>query len=146
MAINQINLSLPALIATVALPAVAAYLYFYATQDPTLRPLGITKEELAVTDSAGNSSSINVQLNWGVDTTLKLSPNEVQEMLSRTLSAFNADFWFTINTVPGNSVKVSYQVGANLFGPYPIANTTEGIRIAIETQNIVQSSSKPPPP
>ncbi|MBV1868593.1 MAG: hypothetical protein KUG69_11920 [Marinosulfonomonas sp.] len=144
MATNQINLSLPALIAAVTFPAAAAFLYFQATQDPTMRPLGITKEELAVTDSAGNSSSINVQLNWGEKTTLKHTPKEVQEILSRTLSAFNADFWFTVNTVPGSSVQVSYKVGANFFGPYPIADTTEGIRIAVETQKILQSSIKPP--
>lgn len=146
MAHYQINLSLPALIAAVALPATSAYLYYHTTQDPTLRPLGVTKEELAVTDSAGNSSSINVQLNWGTEATLNLSPGEVQEILSRTLGAFNAEFWFTVNMVPGDRVRVSYHVGANKFGPYPISDTTDGLRIAVDTQRVIKAVNRPPTP
>lgn len=146
MAKHHINLSLPALIVAVALPATSAYLYYHATQDPTLRPLGVTQEELAVTDNAGNTAAINVRLDWGADTTLKLSPEQVQETLTRTLDAFNAEFWFTINPVPGNRVLVSYHVGANEFGPYPIADTTHGLRVAVETQRIIQAANRPAAP
>lgn len=146
MANYHINLSLPALIVAVTLPAASAYLYYHATQDPTLRPLGVTQEELAVTDNAGNTAAINVRLDWGEDTTLKLSHKQVQETLTRTLAAFNAEFWFTINTVPGNRVRVSYHVGANKFGPYPITDTTDGLRVAVETQRVIQAANQPPAP
>ena len=113
----RLNLILPALIIAVALPATAAYTYYRTTRDPTLRPLGITREEMAATFGEKHVLDITVEIDWGADTNFADSRETLQSILSRSLTAANADHHFQIKDVPGEDVLITYVVGYNHFGP-----------------------------
>ena len=135
----RINLLLPAIIVAVALPGSLAYLYFKTTGDPTLRPLGITREELAATFSDEHVLDITVQVDWGVDTKFTTPRAEVQRVLSRALQAVNVDHHFRFKDVPGDAVLITYVVGYNRFGPYRPGQAADGIRAAVAALSMERS-------
>ena len=133
----RINLLLPAIIAAVALPGTAAYLYYRATKNPTLRPLGVTKEELAATMGEEHVLDIVVQINWGRDRASRTPRPDLELAISRTLSAFAVDHRFRHKEVSGDVVQITYVVAHNRFGPYSPARAAEGIRAAVAAIQIM---------
>lgn len=133
----HLNLVLPALILAVALPATSAYTYYRATRDPTLRPLGVTKEEIAANAGEEHALDITVQVDWGRDTEFGVPPDELERALSRSLQAFDADHHFRFKDVPGDDVLVTYIVGYNRFGPYHPTQAAAGIRSALTALQMV---------
>ncbi len=135
----RMNLLLPAIIFAVALPATAAYLYYRATKDPTLRPLGVTKEELAATLGDEHVLDIVVEIDWGQNRMLATPKSEVEQAISQTLSAFALDHRFRHRDVPGEAVQITYVVAHNRFGPYTPVRAAEGIRAAVAAMQIMTS-------
>lgn len=129
----RFNLLLPAIIIAVALPGSAAYLYYRATKDPTLRPLGVTKEELAATMGEEHVLDIVVQIDWGRARQTTAPESDLESAISRALSAFGVDYRFRHRDVAGEAVQVTYIVAHNRFGPYTPARAAEGIRAAVST-------------
>lgn len=140
----RLNLILPALIIAVALPATSAYTYFLTTRDPTLRPLGITREELAATFGEGHVLDITVEVDWGQDAVFAESREALQRMLSRSLTAANAEHHFLLRDVPGDRVLITYVVGYNRFGPYHLTEAAAGINAAVAALKIeLQTGQRP---
>ena len=133
----RINLLLPAIIIAVALPGTAAYLYYRATKDPTLRPLGVTKEELAATMGDEHVLDIVVQIDWGRDRRSHSPKSDLEGAISRTLSAFAVDHRFRHKDVSGDKVQITYVVAHNRFGPYTPARAAEGVRAAFAAMQIM---------
>jgi len=127
----RLNLLLPAIIVAVALPGSVAYMYYRSTGDPTLRPLGITREELAATISDEHVLDITVQIDWGRETDFVTPKEEVERVLSRALRAVDVDHHFRFSDVAGTEVTITYVVGYNQFGPYRPSQAADGIRAAI---------------
>ncbi len=134
----RINLLLLAIIIVVAMPGTGAYLYYRATKDPTLRPLGVTKEELAATLGDEHVLDIVVQIDWGRDRQSRSPKSDLERAISRTLSAFAVDHRFRHKDVAGDSVQITYVVAHNQFGPYTPARAAEGIRAAVSAMQIMQ--------
>ncbi len=127
----RINLLLPAMIVAVALPGSSAYLYYRATKDPTLRPLAVTKEELAKTRGESHVVDIVVQIDWGRDVQASISRPDLERAIARTFDAFAVDHRFRHTDVAGDSVQITYVVGPNRYGPYTPPSAAQGIRAAV---------------
>jgi len=117
-----------AVIACAALPATSAYVLYEVTDNPTLRPLGITQERLA-TVSAGRADgvSILVEVAWGADRTEGMSQRELRQTIADTLAPRTDSFVVRFDEVPGREVGITFRVGVNSYGPFPKERLIDGI-------------------
>lgn len=118
---------LSVIILCTALPAVSAYMLYMFTKNPTLRPLGITKEQLVQREGTGAALAIRVAVDWGQDQSPEASKLELREMIAETLFIYTDDFAITMRDVPGAQVGVTFRVGPNVYGPMPPEQMMDGI-------------------
>ena len=117
-----------AIIACAALPATSAYVLYEVTDNPTLRPLGITKERLAaVNGGAADGVSILVRVDWGRERTDGITRRELRETISSTLSRRTDSYMFQFEDVPGAEIGITFSVGVNSYGPFPKERMIDGI-------------------
>lgn len=115
-----------------ALPTIGALTYYSFTGDPTVRPLGISKQALdRFIPSSGAELEIRVILNWGEQNRLRQNQDEVIALIGRNLDSYDVDYSFQFLPVPGPEVSLYYQVRGSRIGPYAIARAAEGIPAAI---------------
>ncbi|WP_424976180.1 hypothetical protein [Dinoroseobacter sp. S124A] len=115
------------IIVCTALPATSAYLLYQYTDNPTLRPLGITKEQLVRVPGEASSIAIRVSVDWGRDQPDGPSKNELHNIIANTLFNFTDDFVIKFRDMPGADVGVSFTVGANSYGPFTPDRMLDGI-------------------
>lgn len=144
MASNRRYALLFAIIACAALPATSAYVLYEVTDNPTLRPLGITQERLArVNGGATDGVSIVVEVAWGADRTGGISQRELRQTISRTLAPRTDNFVFRFDEVPGSGLGITFRVGVNSYGPFPQERMIDGIvpsLIALDATKRARSS------
>ena len=138
----RISLFLPIMIAAIALPGTAAYLYFRYTQDPTLRPLGLTQEALAKTRNATEAFGITVRIDWGRESKFQNTPEHLELLIGRTLTSLDVEHHFRHEIVNGRHVRITYVVGQNRFGPFAPDHAADGIRASIAALRMTQKARK----
>jgi|UPI0005C4DA30 hypothetical protein len=117
-----------AIIACAALPATSAYVLYEVTDNPTLRPLGITQERLAsVNGGPSEGVSILVRVDWGADRRDGITQRELREIIASTLSSRTDSFVFQFEDVPGSEIGITFSVGVNSYGPFPKERMIDGI-------------------
>lgn len=130
MAAQRNLLYLAAIIAAVVLPSAVALSWFHVTQNPNLRPLGLTREALrAYTGGYGDGAAIVARVT-GADPS-----GDNREALTRALiNAFGAKgVDLEVKFLPGTGPPmVSYVIGTSVVGPYPATRAAEGIGAAVE--------------
>ncbi|WP_424966374.1 MULTISPECIES: hypothetical protein [unclassified Dinoroseobacter] len=131
---------LTAIILFAALPATSAYLAYEFTQNPALRPLGITKEKLALAKEQTNSVSILVDVDWGEDLPEQASQDEMRALISGALSSQTDDYVFRFNSVPGDEVDIRFRVGANRYGPFAPEEMVRGIMLSLIALEVTQKA------
>ncbi|WP_424970111.1 hypothetical protein [Dinoroseobacter sp. S76] len=115
------------IIVCTALPATSAYLLYKYTDNPTLRPLGITKEQLVRVPGEASSIAIRVNVDWGRDQPPGASQSDLRQIIANTLFNFTDDFVIKFREVPGADVGVNFAVGANSYGPFAPDRMIDGI-------------------
>lgn len=110
-----------------ALPAIGAVLLYAITDDPTLRPLGITRERLAFEEGETNSISILVNVGLGQDRPPGPTEPELRRLIGGVLATHTNDFVIRFNEEPGEEVGVTFVVGPNRYGPYATNQMLEGV-------------------
>lgn len=118
---------LSVIILCTALPAVGAYGLYFVTQNPTWRPLGLTKEALVQLEGDSAALAIRVSVAWGEDHASEVSKVELREWIAETLFIYTDDFAISVRDVPGSEVGVTFRVGANVYGPMRPDQMMEGI-------------------
>jgi hypothetical protein len=146
MARNRRYALLFAIIACAALPATSAYVLYEVTDNPTLRPLGITQESLAAVEGGVSEGvSIVVSVDWGADRVGGMTQNELREIISGTLSRRTDSFMVRFQDVPGADVGVTFSVGVNRYGPFPKERMIDGIMpslIALDATKKARSNNR----
>ena len=127
-----------------AIPAIAMLLLYYFTENPQLRPLGITKQEIAVFEGQGKALAIKIDVDWGQDRTSGITKVELQNRIANTMSFRTDDFDFRFNDVPGEDVAITFSVSHNRYGPYAPNDIIEGIRTSLIALQAVQRARKLP--
>jgi hypothetical protein len=110
-----------------ALPALGAYGLYFVTDNPTWRPLGLTKEALVQLEGDDGALAIRVSVEWGADQGAEASKAELREWIAETLFIYTDDFAISVRDVPGDQVAVSFRVGANSYGPMRPEQMMDGI-------------------
>lgn len=127
MALGRRIFALLAIFVVAALPAALAFLYYHFTQNPLMQPLGITREKLAAVEGQTEFVSIVVQVDWGQDRDGGVTQAEFRETLTRAFATRTDEVVFRFSDVPGKAIGVTYVVGPNRFGPYPLNRAVDGI-------------------
>ena len=124
----------------IALPAVAIYTYAQITDDPRLRPLGITREKLSIVEGESEFLSIIVRVDWGRDHVGRMTKEDLHQTIAGTLVFRTDDFYFKFNDVPGTDIKVTFDVGHNSFGPYSPKQLIGGIIPALRALDVTKKA------
>jgi hypothetical protein len=122
---------LPMLVVAVAMPAAAALSFYKFTGDPSLRPLGVTKNSLDAGAAPQAMLEILVRVDWGRDLAGSLQQDDVRQLLGKALSIYDIDFRIQFRKVSGRDVGVTYLIGRNAIGPYRLHNASQGIPAAL---------------
>lgn len=146
MASNRRYALLFAIIACAALPATSAYVLYEVTDNPTLRPLGITQERLATVGGvATDGATIVVEVAWGADRTSGTTQRELRQTIARTLAPRTDSFVFRFDEVPGSGLGITFRVGVNSYGPFPQERMIDGIMpslIALDATKRARSNGR----
>ncbi|SPF79156.1 hypothetical protein ALP8811_03093 [Aliiroseovarius pelagivivens] len=124
-----------AIIVVVVLPTVAALAWYAVTKDPTIRPLGITKQAL-VEQTSDDGAMLTIVIRFDPDEDTKTS-----ELLGTKIAyAFEAKG--VVGSVkrlpvPGNEMTVTYLIGASTIGPYPASHASTGINAAVGAYRMI---------
>lgn len=110
-----------------ALPAISAIVLYKITDDPTLRPLGITRERLAFEEGETNSVSILVSVGLGQDRPPGPDEADLRRLIGGVLATHTNDFVIRFNEQSGTEIGVTFVVGPNRYGPYATNQMLDGI-------------------
>jgi hypothetical protein len=118
------------IIAALVLPSAVSLSWFHVTQNPSLRPLGLTREALrAYTGGYGDNTMVVARV-VGADPS-----DDASEALARALvNAFAAKgVELEVAFLPGTGPpRVSYAIGTSVIGPYPASRAAQGVSAAVD--------------
>ena len=100
-------------IVILALPAIGSLALYELTQNPYLRPLGISKDDVAAVDGQTEAISIEVGIQYGVDRNRFPSKAELRQIITDTFSTRTDAFHFVYTDVAGEVIAVTFSVGPN---------------------------------
>ncbi|MHA6265665.1 hypothetical protein ACXYMP_02200 [Aliiroseovarius sp. CAU 1755] len=121
---------LAAIIGIVAMPTAVALVWYYITQDPTMRPLGISKAALQQYES-GPPLEIVAHVSWDPLTDAQL----IEPFTNALRGAFEAKgvpVRVELLATPGQATTVVYDIGVSHLGPYPKFQAVNGVVAAVE--------------
>ena len=120
-----------AILTVVTFPALLMTIAFYITDNPSLRPLSVTVEKLAILEGSTDDVAIYVHVDWGQDRTGTATKADLHKLVSDVLGRRTDNYVFRFNDVPGDRIGVTFVVGPNRYGPYPPARMLDGIAPAL---------------
>lgn len=124
------------LIGVIAFPMIAALTYFQISQDPSLRPLGVTQEaERAYVRGAsgeGRPLEITIRVHWapghtGGHTHLSLREAFHKSFESKGITAVDVRF-----LTGRDRTTVTYVIGSSTIGPVPVEQAAQGVNAAVD--------------
>jgi len=129
---------IPLLILLVAGPTAMALLYYHITKDPTLRPLGITIEELVRTGNSGNPGTVIADVTWSPSPETKTTQKQVSRAIVNAFGAHGVEAHVIFHDADtAGRITVTYRVGANRYGPYPLSRAVQGISAAVSAHKMI---------
>ncbi|MDE9450027.1 hypothetical protein J3R80_06040 [Aliiroseovarius sp. Z3] len=117
------------IIGVIALPSVAALVWYHHTRDPTLRPLGITKAALSEHEVT-RSSEVVAHLFWNATGETGLSKDFAQSLV-QAFDIKQVDLRVIVTDSNGADTTVLFTVGASRIGPFPKDRAVKGVNAAI---------------
>ncbi len=118
-------------IVTVVMPSAVALVWYYFSQDPTVRPLGITQESLRAFNGEMRIYEIVAEVagagRGGTPTAQQIERELTGVFHSKGVAV-------RVNFLDSNiaGTRITYRIGPSTIGPYPYARAVEGINAAIE--------------
>ena len=133
---ERIRFVLLLLTAIVGLPACLAYAWFLATGDLTLRPLAQVRGDFSELRLIRPNGQVQVHVFWGTDLRNQQNREDVTQALQDALQLYDLDFQVTYVLTKGDRIRVSYKVNETLYGPFPLRQASQGLRLAVEALRI----------
>ena len=130
-----------AIIVVVVLPTAAALTWYWVTKDPTIRPLGITKQAL-VERTAKGGSMLTIVIRFDPDEDAKAS-EALGANIMRALEAKGVIGSVKRLPVPGHEITVTYLIGASTLGPYSASRASSGINAAVGAYRLIVPPETP---
>ncbi|MFT6450522.1 MAG: hypothetical protein ACJA06_000002 [Halocynthiibacter sp.] len=125
------NLLVTVIGVTIIAPATFILGLYWLTKDPTLRPLGITEAKLASAGMTEHNGAILTTISIAEGIQLDTSREELERTINNAFDMYDTESRFNYVRAPsGKGVSVTYTIGKNQFGPFPIKHASEGIRPA----------------
>ncbi|PTQ70129.1 hypothetical protein [Celeribacter persicus] len=119
-------------------PAILALTAYFITQNPSLRPLGITVERLTEAGQLENKSLIIAVVDIGAETKATTTKDQYRTALETAFARMEAEVQVKFRSIPGSSgVNVTYLVGESRIGPFPIARAAAGVAAATQAERMV---------
>lgn len=126
--------------AFIVVPAILSLSAYFITQNPNLRPLGVTVDKLAAAGLITNSDEIIAVVSIGDRSGKHASKDEYSNAIEMAFERYNSEAQVKFRTVPNRSdITVTYLVGMNRIGPYDIANAASGIKAAVRAGRMLKS-------
>lgn len=125
-----------------AAPALIQNAASHFTDNPYLRPLGITAEDIARSgEKLGDGPWIDVKVAWGRDFAGPLTRDALRETITRAIAYRTNRYYVAFDERPGARVDVTFEVGRNHFGPFPPGGMAQGIELAFSAFDMVEAES-----
>ncbi|MCK0140050.1 hypothetical protein [Aliiroseovarius sp. F47248L] len=135
---------LAVIIGVIALPSVAALAWYHHTQDPTLRPLGITKAALNEHEET-TSSEVVAHLYWNTQKEPGRSKDFAQSLV-RAFDVKQVELRVVVTDSAGSGTTVLFVVGASRIGPFPKDRAVKGVNAAIAAFHMLTDKVEGSPP
>lgn len=118
-------------IGVVVAPTALALGWYLFSKNPSLRPLGITKQALSAYNGSGEGVEIVAFVDWVPPPLGPYSKPDLTRALTDSFTAKGVDV--RIEFHPGAATsQITYKVGRTVLGPFPTARASEGIAAAVE--------------
>jgi len=123
----------------VVFPTICALAWYHFTDDPTIRPLGITEQALRQHGPA-EQGLIVAHLSWDGEAEHG-SADRYANALTRAFAAKGVPVHVNIRNADGHGTYVAYDIGASYLGPFPKARAAGWINAAVEAYRMSQTHS-----
>lgn len=137
------NLLVCVVAAMIVAPATFVMGLYWLTNDPTLRPLGITEAKLASAGMSENSGAILTTIRIAEGAQLGSSREDLERAINNAFDVYGTESRFKyIRARKARGVSVTYTIGKSQLGPYPISHASEGIRATALAHRMMQKQAK----
>jgi len=119
------------IILIITLPTALALGWYRFTQNPNLRPLGITREALRAYGVPGTGVEVVAYVDWPAAHSRHSARQQLSDDLRASFSSKGVDVLVVFRSTDGPT-RVTYEVGNSVLGPYPTGRAAEGIAAAVE--------------
>ncbi len=118
----------------VVAPSAAALGYYYITKNPTIRPLGITRESLDAYERGHTSAVFEIVAHIAYDPRHSggISQDELHRALTTAFRAKGVHVNVQLERSEKAGTWITYVVGPSTIGPYPLSEGALGINQAVE--------------
>lgn len=124
------------LILAVATPSVLAVGYYLVTGDASIRPLALTREIHARVRAWQVGADIRARVEWGLNAPVRLSQEQLRERITEAFAAHGEQVFVILEETNATTIRVTYEMGRNTFGPLSISQAANGVRPAIDAFRI----------
>jgi hypothetical protein len=126
--------------ALIIVPAAAALAAYAITKNPSFRPLSITFESLTAAGLLEETSDIVAVISTGQHSKLNAITEVQTAALKAAFQRYGTDVKVKFRTVPGGrDTSITYLVGENRIGPYPLSKAAAGIAPATQAERLVKA-------
>lgn len=124
-------------------PAVLALSAYVLTKNPSLRPLGITVEQLSEAGQLADKSLITAVVDIGGNAKSTLSKSDIEKSLKTTFERRNTEVRVRFRKVSGRSdIRITYIVGESVIGPFDAARAAQGIGAATDAERLLTAQRR----
>ncbi|MGH1330171.1 MAG: hypothetical protein ACRBBK_04770 [Paracoccaceae bacterium] len=137
------NLYVSLAAAAIVGPATFILGLYWFTNDPTLRPLGITEAKLASAGMSENNGAILTTIHIPDGAELGTSRANLERAINNAFDTYNTESRFRyVRTPNARGVSVTFSIGKSQIGPYPINRASEGIRPTAQAHRMLVKQAK----
>lgn len=121
----------------VVLPTAATLGWHEVTQNPNLRPLGVTRQSLDAYERSQGKGGVQIvaQVAWAPANTGGFTKKQLEKAIVSAFSVKGVDVWVFFHDGVGQTT-VTYQVGSSSMGPYSAKRAGQGIRAAVDAYHM----------
>lgn len=125
----------------VVAPTAGTLTYYYLTKNPTVRPLGITREALDAFEQGGQRFEIVANVAFDARDSGGKSRAQLQRDLINAFRAKGVHVNVQFTRTGGSGTWITYVIGPSTMGPYALSEASDGVNKAVEAYRM---TVKPP--
>lgn len=122
------------LVALIVLPTVVTLGFHQITQNPSFRPLAVTRQSLdAYERSRGARQGVEIvaQVEWVGPVAARMSQRQFEKAITQAFNAKGVEV-YVFFTHGVEATRVTYVVGPSRIGPYPAKRAGDGVQAAVD--------------